>query len=130
MEAVDVALVLPADSSGSVTNEDLALQLRSYAEATASGVFVRTVRSSRYGGIATTLVLGPDPVPGFSSISGANGLPIVRSELGTAGYCSRNVIGDDSTLFTIAMDVTSFHTAIPEDFVTEIAPVGAQSRSG
>lgn len=55
-EAVDVALVLAADCSGSVSNEDLALQLRGYAEAVASEEVLRAVRSGRHGQIALTFL--------------------------------------------------------------------------
>ena len=60
----------------------------------------------------------------------ALGLPIVRREPDIAGYYSRTVIGGDSAFLTIATAVSSFHTAVLEKFVTEIALVGAQSRSG
>jgi hypothetical protein len=209
VEAVDVALVLAADSSGSISNEDLDLQFRGYAEAVTSDVFMNTVRSGRHGRIAlafvawssvgrhdqlvpwmlidgmsaarqfaTTLLHAGGPVPGFTSISGAidfarqmlsacgyaadrqvidvsgdginndgrpvteardeaiaagiaiNGLPIVRGDPDIAAYYSRNVIGGDAAFVTIARGISSFHTAVLEKFVTEIALVGAQSRSG
>jgi hypothetical protein len=127
---------------------------------------------------ATTLLHAPDPIPGFTSISGAidfarlifpasgyaadrlvidisgdgtnndgrpvteardeaiaagiaiNGLPIVRSEPDIADYYSRNVIGGQAAFVTVARDLSSFHTAVLEKFVTEIALVGTQSRSG
>ncbi len=59
-----------------------------------------------------------------------NGLPIVRSEPDIAAYYSRNFIGGEAAFITIAKDISSFHTAVLEKFVTEIAQVGAQSRSG
>ena len=55
-ETVDVALVLAADCSGSVSNEDLALQLRGYAEAVASEQVLRAVRAGRHGQIALTFM--------------------------------------------------------------------------
>ena len=55
-ESVDVALVLAADCSGSIGNEDMGLQFRGYARAVASEVFVQTVRSGRHGRIALTFV--------------------------------------------------------------------------
>ena len=59
-----------------------------------------------------------------------NGLPIVRSEPDIAADCSRNVIGGEVAFITIAKDISSFRTAVLEKLVTEIAQVGAQSRSG
>ena len=59
-----------------------------------------------------------------------NGLPIVRSEPDVAAYYSRNSIGGEAAFITIAKDISSFHTAVLEKFVTEIAQVGAQSRAG
>jgi hypothetical protein len=59
-----------------------------------------------------------------------NDLPIVRSEPDIAAYYSRNVIGGEAAFITVAKDISSFHTALLEKFVTEIAQVGAQSRSG
>ncbi len=55
-DPVDVALVLAADCSGSVSNEDLTLQLRGYAEAITSAPVIRAVRSGRHGRIALTFV--------------------------------------------------------------------------
>ena len=52
VEAVDIALVLAVDSSGSISNEDLALQFRGYAQAITSDVFMNAVRSGRHGRIA------------------------------------------------------------------------------
>ena len=209
LAAVDVALVLAVDSSGSISNEDLALQFRGYAQAITSEVFMNAVRSGRHGRIALTfatwssarrqdqvvpwmliddmstarqfaaaLLHAPGPVPGFTSISGAidfarqklsscgyaadrqvidvsgdginndgravteardeaiatgiaiNGLPIVRDEPDIAHYYSQNVIGGQAAFVTIVRDSSSFHTAVLEKFVTEIAQVGAQSRSG
>jgi uncharacterized protein DUF1194 len=171
-EAVDVTLVLAADSSGSISNEDRALQFRGNAAAVTSDVFIAGLR------FAATLLHAPGPSPGFTSIGGGidfarqtlsacrfaadwklidvsgdgtandgrpiteareeavaagiaiNGLPIVRREPDIAGYYSRNVIGGDSAFLLIATDVSSFHTAGLEQFVTEIALVGAKSRSG
>jgi hypothetical protein len=207
--AVDVALVLAVDSSGSISNEDLRFQFRGYAQAITSDVFLNTVRSGRHGRIAVTFVAwssvrrqdqvvpwmlidgmsaardfaatllhAPGPTPGFTSISGAidfarrillacgyaadrqvidvsgdgtnndgrpvteardeaiatgiaiNGLPIVRGEPDIAAYYSRNVIGGDAAFVTVARDIASFHTAVLEKFVTEIAQVSAPSRSG
>ena len=209
VQAVDVALVLAVDSSGSISNEDLALQFRGYAQAITSDVFMNAARSGRLGRIAltfiawssagrhdqlvpwmlidgmpaarqfaATLMQAPSPIPGFTSISGAidfarrllaacgyaadrrvidvsgdgtnndgrpvteardeaiaagiaiNGLPIVRCEPDIAAYYSHNVIGGEAAFVTIARDISSFHIAVLEKFVTEIAQVGAQSRSG
>ena len=209
MEAVDIAPVLAVDSSGSISDEDLALRFRGYAQAVTSDVFMNAVSSGRHGRIALsfvaepsagrhdqlvpwtlidgmptvhqfaeTLLQAPAPIPGFASISGAidfarqmlaacghaadrqvidvfcddtnndgrpvtearneanaasiaiNGLPIVRSEPDTAAYYSRNFIGGGAAFITIAKDISSFHTAVLEKFVTEIAQAGAQSRSG
>jgi hypothetical protein len=58
-----------------------------------------------------------------------NGLPIVRDEPDIAAYYSQNVIGGEAAFVTIVRDSSSFHTAVLEKFVTEIAQVGAQSRS-
>jgi hypothetical protein len=209
VEAVDIALVLAVDSSGSISSEDLALQFRGYALAITSDVFMNAVRSGRHRRIALSFVTWssagrhdqivpwtlidsasaahqtarillqvPAPIPGYTSISGAidfarrmlagcgyaavrhvidvsgdgtnndgrpvteardeavaagiaiNGLPIVRSEPDIATYYSQNVIGGEAAFITIAKDISSFHTAVLEKFVTEIAQVGAQSRSG
>jgi hypothetical protein len=56
VEVVDVALVLAVDSSGSISNEDLALQFRNYAQAISSDVFINAVRSGRHGRIALAFV--------------------------------------------------------------------------
>ena len=209
VEAVDIALVLAADSSGSISNEDLALQCRGYAQAITSDAFMNAVRSGRHGRIAltftawssaqrqdqivpwmlidgisavrrfaSTLLHAPGPIPGFTSISGAidfarrilsacgyaadrqvidisgdgtnndgrpvteardeaiaagitiNGLPIIRAEPDIAAYYARNVIGGEAAFVIVAREISSFHTAVLEKFVTEIALVGAQSRSG
>jgi hypothetical protein len=209
MEAVDVALVLAADSSGSISSEDLALQFRGYAEAVTSDAFMTAVRSGRHGRIALsfvawsgagrqdqlvpwmlidsrvaarqfaiTLLHAPGPMPGFTSISGAidfarqmlstcgyaadrkvidvsgdgtnndgrpvteardeavaagiaiNGLPMVRREPDIAAYYSRNVIGGDAAFVTVARDISSFHTAVLEKFIAEIARVDARTRFG
>jgi hypothetical protein len=55
-EAVDIALVLAVDSSGSISDEDLALQFRGYAQAVTSDVFINAVRSGRHGRIALSFV--------------------------------------------------------------------------
>jgi hypothetical protein len=34
------------------------------------------------------------------------------------------------SIITVAKDISSFHTAVLKKFLTEIAQVGAQSRSG
>ena len=54
--AVDIALVLAVDSSGSISNEDLALQFRCYAQAITRDVFMNAVRSGRHGRIALGFV--------------------------------------------------------------------------
>jgi hypothetical protein len=50
--AADVALVLAADSSGSVSDQDIDLQFQGYAEAIANSTFLNAVRSGRHGRIA------------------------------------------------------------------------------
>jgi AraC-like DNA-binding protein len=57
-------------------------------------------------------------------------LPIVRNEPDIAAYYYRHVIGGEAACVIVARDVTSFHTAVLEKFVTEIAQIGGQSRSG
>ncbi len=115
MEVVDVALVLAADSSGSISNEDLALQFRGYAHAITSDVFMNAVRSGRHGRIAlaawssagqqdqlvpwtlidgmsaarqfaTSFLHAPGPAPGFTSISGA--IDFARQMLSACGYAA------------------------------------------
>jgi hypothetical protein len=56
VEPVDVALVLAVDSSGSISNEDLALQFDGYAQAIISDAFMNAVRSGQHGSIALTFV--------------------------------------------------------------------------
>ena len=56
VQAVDVALVLAVDSSGSISNEDLTLQYRGYAQALTSNVFMSAVQSGQFGQIALTFV--------------------------------------------------------------------------
>jgi hypothetical protein len=56
VEAVDIVLVLAVDSSGSISDADLALQFQGYAEAITSGVSMNAVRSGRHGRIALTFV--------------------------------------------------------------------------
>ena len=53
-----------------------------------------------------------------------------RDRSGTLRRYSQDVIGGKAASVTVARDITSFHTAVPEKFVTEIAQVSAQSRSG
>ena len=209
MEPVDLALALAVDSSGSISNEDLALQFDGYIRAITSGAFINAVRSGLHGTIALTFVTwssagrqdqvvpwmridgmsaarqfaarllrAPGPVPGFTSISGAidyarqklsvcgyaftrqvidisgdgsnndgrsvteardeaiaagitiNGLPIVHLEPDIAAYYSENVIGGDSAFVTVAKDIGSFHAAVLEKFVAEIAQVDARSCLG
>ena len=50
-----------------------------------------------------------------------NGLPIVREEPNIAAYYTRNVIGGPAAFVTVATDIGSFHSAVLEKFVTEIA---------
>lgn len=209
LEAVDIALLLAVDSSGSISTEDLDLQFRGYAQAITSDLFINALRSGRHSRIAlsfvawssagrqdqlvpwtlidgmsaarqfgTKLLHAPGLTPGFTSISGAidfgrhmlaacgyaadrhvidvsgdgtnndgrpvteardeaiaagvtiNGLPIIRDEPNIATYYSRNVIGGEAAFITVARDISSFHTAVLEKFVAEIAQIGAQSRSG
>jgi hypothetical protein len=209
VETVDIALVLAVDTSGSISNADLALQFQGYAEAITSEVFINAVRSGRHGRIAltfvawssadrqdqlvpwrliggissarqfaTALLQAPGPIPGFTSISGAiafaqkmlaacgyaadrqvidvsgdgtnndgrpvtetrdeaiaagitiNGLPIVRNEPDIASYYSQHVIGGEAAFVTVARDITTFHTAVLEKLVTEIAQVGAPIHTG
>ena len=56
LAAVDVALVLAVDSSGSISNEDLPLQFRGYAQAITSDIFMNAVRSGRHRRIALSFV--------------------------------------------------------------------------
>ena len=53
---MDVALVLAVDSSGSIGNEDLALQFDDYAQAIIGGGFMSAVRSGQQGALAITFV--------------------------------------------------------------------------
>lgn len=209
VEPVDLALALAVDSSGSISNEDLALQFDGYAQAIISDEFMNAVRSGEHGTIALTFVTWssatrqdqvvpwmridgmsaarqfvarllqvPGPVPGLTSISGAidfarqklsacgyafsrqvidvsgdgsnndgrsvteardeaiaagitiNGLPIVHREPDIAAYYADNVIGGESAFVTVAWDLGSFHTAVLEKFVAEIAQVDARSCLG
>ena len=109
--AVDVALVLAVDGSGSISKDDLALQFRSYAEAITSDVFMKAVRSGRHGRIALT----------FAAWSSA------RRQDQLVPWI---LIDGTSAARQFARDNSSFHTAVLENFVTEIAQIGAQSRSG
>lgn len=51
---VDVALVLAADCSGSIGNDELALQCRGYARAITSVVFINAIRAGPHGRVALT----------------------------------------------------------------------------
>ncbi|HEX5325135.1 MAG TPA: DUF1194 domain-containing protein [Acetobacteraceae bacterium] len=53
---VDVALVLAADCSGSISNEALALQVQGYARAITSAAFIAAVQSGYHQRIALTFV--------------------------------------------------------------------------
>jgi len=53
---VDVALVLAIDSSGSVSEQRLALQIRGYLDALRHPGFIAAVRGGRHGRIAATFV--------------------------------------------------------------------------
>jgi hypothetical protein len=57
-------------------------------------------------------------------------MPVVRREPDIACCNPRRGITGDTAFPTIASNVSSFHTAVPERFFTEIALVGAQNRSG
>jgi len=54
--AVDVALVLAIDSSGSVSEDRLRLQISGYLDALRHPGFIEAVRGGRHGRIATTFV--------------------------------------------------------------------------
>lgn len=53
-QGVDVALVLAADCSGSIGNEELALQFRGYARAITNEAFIKAVRSGPHRCIVLT----------------------------------------------------------------------------
>lgn len=55
-EAVDVALVLAADVSRSITSDEFQLQRRGYASAIASPDVVRAIQAGTHGAIAATFV--------------------------------------------------------------------------
>ena len=59
-----------------------------------------------------------------------NGLPIVHPEPDIATYYSGNVIGGESAFVTVARDIGSFHTAVLEKFIADIAQVDAPSCVG
>jgi hypothetical protein len=50
-----------------------------------------------------------------------NGLPIIGGQPNIADYYKRNVIGGPAAFLTVARDIASFHSAVLEKFVTEIA---------
>ncbi len=54
--AVDLALVLAADTSGSVSEQRLALQIKGYSDAFRQPGLVRLIRSGRHGCILSTFV--------------------------------------------------------------------------
>jgi hypothetical protein len=56
MEPADLALVLAMDTSGSVSDGRLGLQIEGYADAIGDPVFVRAIQSGRQGRIALTFV--------------------------------------------------------------------------
>jgi hypothetical protein len=56
LEAVDIAPVLAVDGSDSISNEELALQFRGYAQAVTSDVLMNAVRSGRHGKFALSFV--------------------------------------------------------------------------
>lgn len=200
LATVDVALVLAVDSSGSISDEDLALQFHGYADAVTSEAFLNAVRSGPCGQIAITfvawssanrqeqvvpwtlldgmsvarkfasaLIHPPGLIPGYTSISGAidfsvrllaqckfdpvrqvidvsgdgtnndgrtiidardaaiadgitiNGLPIIGREPNIAGYYAENVVGGPAAFITVAKDIASFHSAVLQKLVAEIA---------
>ena len=55
-QAVDVALVLAADVSRSINDEEFALQRRGYAAAIANPTVLDAIRSGRHGAIAVSFV--------------------------------------------------------------------------
>lgn len=55
-EAVDVALVLAADVSRSITNEEFQLQRQGYARAITSAEVLKAIRAGTHGAIALTFV--------------------------------------------------------------------------
>ena len=55
-EIVDVELVLAADGSGSIDNDELAFQRRGYADAITSPEVLNAIRSNGYGAIAIAYV--------------------------------------------------------------------------
>ena len=56
MDPADLALVLAMDTSGSVSDGRLRLQIEGYADAIADPAFVRAIQNGRRGRIALTLV--------------------------------------------------------------------------
>ena len=71
---VDVALVLAVDSSGSISEQRLAMQIQGYLDAIRHPSFIEAVRGGRRGRIGLTFVTWQDalrPLPGWTSISGA-----------------------------------------------------------
>jgi hypothetical protein len=59
-ETVDAAVVLAVDYSGSISEENLALQMRGYANAILSDTFIDAVRAGPRGRIALTLLKWSD----------------------------------------------------------------------
>ena len=55
-EIVDVELVLAADGSGSIDNDELAFQRRGYADAITSPEVLNAIRSNGYGAVAIAYV--------------------------------------------------------------------------
>ena len=56
---VDVALVLAVDSSGSISEQRLTMQIQGYLDALRHPSFIEAVRGGRHGRIGLTFVTGP-----------------------------------------------------------------------
>jgi hypothetical protein len=60
MQLVDLALVLAIDTSGSISNERLAMQIGGYAQAFRQAGLVRAIQAGNHGQIAATFVSWSD----------------------------------------------------------------------
>lgn len=60
MQPVDLALVLAIDTSGSISNERLVMQIDGYAQAFRQPGLVRAIQAGNYGQIAATFVSWSD----------------------------------------------------------------------
>jgi hypothetical protein len=81
--AADVALVLAVDSSGSISEERLRMQIQGYLDAISHPSFIEAVRGGRHGRIALTFVTWTDARRQDQTVP----WQMIEDEAGTRRFC-------------------------------------------